>query len=101
MKKKVKLIDGQQITIDKVVSTPISTTIYFHSDTALNDAIQFNIQSRSGELWRIDAAYPLNEGYTKWGVRLDSLYLTEKNYHLIPIATGGNDLGSKIKITKK
>jgi len=102
VKKKLKLIDGQQITIDKVVSTPISTTIYFHSDTALlNNTIQFNIQSTSGELWRLNAAYPLNEDNTKWGVRLDALYLTEKTYHLIPIATDGNELGSKIKMTKK
>ncbi len=102
VKKKLKLIDGQQITIDRVVSTPISTTIYFHSDTALlNNTIQFNIQSTSGELWRLNAAYPLNEDNTKWGVRLDALYLTEKTYHLIPIATDGNEFGSKIKMTKK
>lgn len=99
VEKKVKLLDGQEITIEKVVSTPISTTIYFSSDNSLlNEALHFKIQSATGESWPFNLAYPLNEEYTKWGVRLDALYLTGKSYELIPIAANGSELGSAIKI---
>ena len=99
VEKKVKLLDGQEITIEKVVSTPISTTIYFRSENSLlNKALHFKIQSATGESWPLNVAYPLNEEYTKWGVRIDALYLTGKSYELIPIAANGSELGSAIKI---
>lgn len=99
VEKKVKLLDGQEITIEKVVSTPISTTIYFRSENSLlNKALHFKIQSATGESWPFNVAYPLNEEYTKWGVRTDALYLTGKSYELIPIAANGSELGSAIKI---
>ncbi|MEQ6355543.1 DUF4179 domain-containing protein [Lysinibacillus sp. M3] len=102
VEKKVKLLGGQKIMIEKVVSTPISTTIYFHFEKSLlNEAIHFKIQSASGETWRINSAYPLNEDYTKWGVRLDALYLTDNSYKLIPVAKNGSELGSAIKIEDK
>lgn len=102
VEKKVKLLDGQEVTIEKVVSTPISTTIYFHSEESLlNETIHFKIQSASGETWHINSAYPLNEDYTKWGVRLDALYLTGNSYELIPVAKNGSELGSAIKIEDK
>ncbi|MGE7910202.1 DUF4179 domain-containing protein [Lysinibacillus xylanilyticus] len=99
VEKKVKLLDGQEITIEKVVSTPISTTIYFRSENSLlNKALHFKIQSVAGESWPFNVAYPLNEEYTKWGIRIDALYLTEESYELIPIAANGSELGSTIKI---
>ncbi len=99
VEKKVKLLDGQEITIEKVVSTPISTTIYFHSEKSLlNGAMHFKIQSATGESWPFNVAYPLNEEYTKWGVRLDALYLTGQSYELVPIAANGSELGSAVKI---
>ena len=100
--KKVKLLDGQEITIEKVISTPISTTIYFHSENSLlKEAIHFKIQSASGESWDFNTTYPLNEDYTKWGVRLDTVYLTGKGYELIPVAVDGSELGSAVKIREK
>jgi hypothetical protein len=100
--KKVKLLDGQEITIEKVISTPISTTIYFYSENSLlNEAIHFKIQSASGESWDFNSPYPLNEDYTKWCVRLDTVYLTEENYKIIPIAADGSDLGSAVEVEEK
>jgi len=102
VEKKVKLLDGQEISIEKVISTPISTTIYFHSEKSLlNEALHFKIQSASGETWHFNSAYPINEDYTKWGVRLDALYLTGKSYELIPVAENGNELDATIKIEGK
>jgi len=102
VEKKVKLLDGQEITIEKVVSTPISTTIYFQSENSLlNEAIHLKIQSASGESWHFNSAYPLNVDYTKWGVRLDTVYLTEENYRLISLAADGSELGSAVEIEEK
>ena len=102
VEKKVKLLDGQEISIEKVISTPISTTIYFHSEKSLlNEALHFKIQSASGETWHFNSSYPINEDYTKWGVRLDALYLTGKSYELIPVAENGNELDATIKIEGK
>ena len=100
--KKVKHVDQQEITIDKVVSTPISTTIYFHADQSIvNDAVYFKIQSRAGQSWNFATPYPLNKEGTKWGSRVDALYLTEKNYTLIPVKKDGSKVADGIKIKKE
>lgn len=99
--KKVKHVDHQEITIDRVVSTPISTTIYFHSEKSIvNDTLHFKIQSKAGQSWSFEAPYPLNKEQTKWGSRVDALYLTEGNYKLIPVDIDGQKVGSAIKIKK-
>ncbi|WP_230874994.1 DUF4179 domain-containing protein [Lysinibacillus cavernae] len=99
--KKMKHVDQQEIMIDKVVSTPISTTIYFHSEQRIvNDALHFKIQSKSGKLWSFETPYPLNKEGTKWGSRVDALYLTERNYKLIPVNRDGRKLGAAITMKK-
>ncbi|WP_339280170.1 DUF4179 domain-containing protein [Lysinibacillus sp. FSL P2-0066] len=99
--KKVKHVDQQEITIDKIVSTPISTTIYFHAEqSVVNDALHFKIQSKSGQSWSFATPYPLNKEGTRWGSRVDALYLTERNYTLIPINSEGSKVDSAIKIKK-
>ncbi len=99
--KKVKHVDQQEITIDKIVSTPISTTIYFHAEqSVVNEALHFKIQSKAGQSWTFATPYPLNKEGTRWGSRVDALYLTERNYTLIPINKEGKKVGSAIKIKK-
>ncbi|WP_107951539.1 DUF4179 domain-containing protein [Lysinibacillus parviboronicapiens] len=101
--KAITLNDGQVIKVEKVVSTPISTTIYFQSTQSLQESIAFNILSESGKTWRYDSSYPLNEEHTQWGIRFDALYLKDKMYELIPVETGDRDkeLGPIIKIGEK
>lgn len=97
--KKIEHIDQQEITIDRVVSTPISTTIYFQSEKSIvNDTLHFKIQSKAGQSWRFETPYPLNKERTKWGSRVDALYLTEENYQLTPVDIEGKKVGSAIKI---
>ena len=97
----MKHVDQQEITIDKIVSTPISTTIYFHAEqSVVNDALHFKIQSKSGQSWSFATPYPLNKEGTRWGSRVDALYLTERNYTLIPINSEGSKVDSAIKIKK-
>lgn len=92
-------MDQQEITIDRVVSTPISTTIYFYAEQRLvNDAIPFKIQSKEGKTWHFKEPYSLNDEGTKWGSRVDALYLTEKNYKLFLVDTDGNKLGPALTI---
>lgn len=99
--KTIQLNDGQEINVDKVVSTPISTTVYFESKETLNESIDFKILTESGKTWRHDSSYTINEAHTKWGIRFDARYLTDKTYKLIPVTTGDIELGSAIKIRVK
>jgi len=101
IEKKVKHVDQQELMIDRVVSTPISTTIYFHAKKAIvHDALRFKIQSKAGQSWSFETPYPLNKERTKWGSRVDGLYLSEKNYTLVPVDMDGSKLDSAIKIKK-
>lgn len=99
--KTIELNDGQEIKVDKVVSTPISTTVYFVTKETLNESIDFKILTESGKTWRHDSSYTLNEAHTKWGIRFDARYLSDKTYKLIPVTTGGIELGPAIKIRGK
>ncbi|MEK5232598.1 DUF4179 domain-containing protein [Lysinibacillus sp. FSL K6-0232] len=101
VEKKVKHVDQQEVKIDRIVSTPISTTIYFYTEQRLvNDAIPFKIQSKGGKTWHFKQPYSLNHEGTKWGSRVDALYLTEKNYKLFPVDMEGNKLGPALTIKK-
>ena len=99
--KTIKLHDGQSVKVEKVVSTPISTTIYFETLESADESIDFKIVSESGKTWRRDSSYTLNEEHTKWGIRFDARYLTDKSYKLIPVSSGDDDVGPAIRIKGK
>lgn len=97
----ITLTDGQEIIVEKVVSTPISTTIYFDSEKPLNKFSAFKLQSISGKSWRFDSSYTLNEKHSKWAMRFDALYLKEKTYDLIPLAADDEIIGPSIRISEE
>ncbi|WP_421049615.1 DUF4179 domain-containing protein [Lysinibacillus sp. UGB7] len=99
--KAITLNDGQEIKVENVVSTPISTTIYFQSTQNLNDSIAFKIKNKSGKTWRFDSSYSLNEEHTMWGIRFDALYLKDNKFELIPIDAGDRELGPAIQVWRK
>ncbi len=99
--KTIKLSDGQEIKVEKVVSTPISTTVYVETQETTNESLNFNIVSESGKTWRQDSSYTLNEEHTKWGIRFDARYLTDKTYKLIPVTASDVKSGPAIKIREK
>ncbi|QDP99370.1 DUF4179 domain-containing protein [Lysinibacillus fusiformis] len=99
--KTMSLSDGQVIKVEKVVSTPISTTIYFQSTQSLYESISFKILNDSGKTWRYDSSYTLNEEHTMWGMRFDALYVKEKKYQLIPVDAQDKELGPAIQISGK
>ncbi|MGE7090887.1 DUF4179 domain-containing protein [Lysinibacillus sp. NPDC048646] len=99
--KAITLSNGQKIEVEKVVSTPISTTIYFQSTESLKEAIVFKILTESGKTRRLDSSYTLNEEHTMWGIRFDALYLKDEMYELIPVDAGDRELGPAIQVGEK
>ena len=95
------LKNGNEVTIKKVVSTPISTTVYY--DAAENVAeLAFKITSASGKSWRWQSGFTIDEAKKSVAVnRFDALYLTQDTYYLIPIAVADDKaLGSPIRISE-
>lgn len=97
--KTLSLNNRDEITIKKVVSTPISTTVYY--DGAENTSeIAFKITSESGKSWRWHSGFTVEDEKKFVAVnRFDALYLTEDTYYLIPIAVADDKaLGPPIQI---
>lgn len=93
----IPLTNGNEVTVTKVVSTPISTTIYYYLAKSPSETVDFKIKSASGESWRWDSGYMLDDEVVN---RFDALYLTDDIYYLIPIATDDKALGPSIQIGK-
>ncbi|MFJ7665940.1 DUF5643 domain-containing protein [Lysinibacillus sp. NPDC097195] len=99
--KTIQLKNDTKIKVEKVVTTPISTTIYYETLENANESINFKIVSTAGKTWRQDSSYTLNEQHTKWGIRYDARYLTDKTYKLIPVSADDSQLGPAIQIRRK
>jgi len=99
--KTTKLNNGTSIKVEKVVTTPISTTIYYETLENSDESVNFHIVTAAGKTWRQDSSYTLNEQHTKWGIRYDAKYLTDKTYKLIPISADDTELGPAIQIRGK
>jgi len=99
--KTIELNSGASIKVDKVVTTPISTTIYYETLENSNETVNFHIVTAAGKTWRQDSSYTLNDQHTKWGIRYDAKYLTDKTYKLIPISADDTELGPSIQIRGK
>lgn len=97
----IPLINGNEVTVTKVVSTPISTTIYYYLAKSPSETVDFKIESASGKSWRWDSGFMLEDKKNTISVnRFDALYLTDDIYYLIPIAADDKDLGPSIQIGK-
>lgn len=98
----LSLNNSNEITIKKVVSTPISTTVYY--DAAENTSeIAFKITSASGKSWRWHSGFTVEDVKNFVAVnRFDALYLMDDTYYLIPIAVADDKaLGPPIQINKR
>ncbi|MFJ7735322.1 DUF4179 domain-containing protein [Lysinibacillus sp. NPDC097287] len=97
----VTLTNGNEVKVTKVVSTPISTTIYYHLAEKLSETVSFKIKTASGKTWRWNSGFTLDEEVDALSVnRFDALYLTEDKYYLIPIGADDRELGPSIQIGK-
>ncbi|WP_088294069.1 DUF4179 domain-containing protein [Bacillus mycoides] len=80
----IALYDGNKVTVNKVVSTPISTTIYYDVTQSTNEDIYFKIESESGEAHTFKEVVISNEdGGISFG-RFDGINVAVGKYSLVP-----------------
>lgn len=97
----IALKNGSEVRVTEVVSTPISTTIYYELGKSASETVSFKIKSASGKAWRWNSGFTLDDDTDALlANRFDALYLTEDKYYLVPIGADDRTLGPSIQIGK-
>lgn len=95
------LKNGDEVMVENVISTPISTTVYYHLGENSPETVAFKIKSASGKSWRWHSGFTVDDKKNAISVnRFDALYLTKGPYYLIPIAADDTELGPPIQISE-
>ncbi|WP_166704212.1 DUF4179 domain-containing protein [Bacillus albus] len=95
----IVLSDGNKVNVKKVVSTPISTTIYYDVTQSTNEDIYFKIESESGKTYIFKEAFASNkEGDISFS-RFDGINVSVGKYSLVPYSGKENEvIGPSIPI---
>ncbi|MEG0448427.1 MAG: DUF4179 domain-containing protein [Lysinibacillus sp.] len=97
----ITLTNGNEVKVTKVVSTPISTTIYYQLVKGATESLSFKINSATGKAWRWNSFFLVdNEVGTLLLNRFDALDLTEGTYYIVPIGADDRPLGPSIQLGK-
>lgn len=80
----IALYDGNKVTVKKVVSTPISTTVYYDVTQSENEDIYFKIESESGEAYTFKEAVISNKDGGISISRFDGINVAVGKYSLVP-----------------
>ncbi|WP_417900214.1 DUF4179 domain-containing protein [Bacillus haimaensis] len=84
LNKEVTLNNGEVVTIDKIVSTPISTTIYYDLSKSASENIYFSIQTEDGLLKENGgSSFVSNEQGEVSTIRINGLTLKDEKYYLV------------------
>jgi hypothetical protein len=83
LNKEVTLNNGEIVTIDKIVSTPISSTIYYDLSQSTTENIYFSIQSEDGLKEYGGSSYVSNEQGEVSTIRINGLTLKDEKYYLV------------------
>ncbi|MGM8215970.1 DUF4179 domain-containing protein [Bacillaceae bacterium W0354] len=82
--KTITLSTGDKITIEKVVSTPISTTVYYDLSQSESEDIKFIIRSEGGDEYLYSSAFTSNSSGDVSYVRFFGVDMTEERHYLVP-----------------
>jgi hypothetical protein len=92
LNKTIKLNNGETVTIQKVVTTPISTTVYYDLSQSKSEDIYFKIQSEDGKLESYSSAFTSNQLGDVSFVRFNGLKFKDTKYYLVTYDSQGNKL---------
>lgn len=88
----ITLNNGEKVTIEKVVSTPMSTTIYYDLSQTQSEGVYFSIQNEDGLEQTPTTTYTSNDlDEISYG-RINGFVLEETEYYLIARDSAGNQL---------
>jgi len=84
LNKLITLNNGEKVTIDKVVSTPISTTVYYDLSQSKSEKIYFLIQSEEGKTEQFSEASTSNDNVGDVSyVRFNGFTFEDTKYYLV------------------
>lgn len=83
MNETIELINGDKVVIQRVVSTPISTTVYYDLTEASSEAIQFRIEAEDGTSQTFSEAHTSTESGDVSYSRFNGFSLADQNYYLV------------------
>lgn len=95
--KTITVHNGEKVTLEKVIVTPVSTLIYYDA-TEASESTAFKLISASGK------EVPLREGYVSHDIgdtsysRYPSIDLDKETYYLVPINSINEEIGPEIQI---
>lgn len=90
--KTITLNNGENVTIQKVVTTPISTTVYYDLSQSKSEDIYFKIQSKDGKLEPYSSAFTSNQLGDVSFVRFYGLKFEQTKYFLVAYDSKGHQL---------
>lgn len=93
----VTLFNGEEVTVEKVMATPVSTLVYYDL-TKASESTYFKLVSASGEEWTLKEAY-LNKdiGETSYG-RYKPIDLEKDSYVLVPVDANNVEIGPEVQL---
>ncbi|WP_027408489.1 DUF4179 domain-containing protein [Anoxybacteroides tepidamans] len=92
LNKTIALHNKGTVTIQKVVATPISTTVYYDLSQSTSEDVYFKIQSADGALKTYSSAFTSNHAGDVSFVRFNGLTLEQTKYFLIAYDSKGHRL---------
>jgi hypothetical protein len=95
--KTITLNNGEKVTLDKVIASPVSTLIYFDL-TQASESTSFKLVSASGKEVTFREGYGSSDiGDTSYG-RYAPIDLEKETYSLVPYNEHGEEIGPKVQI---
>lgn len=88
LNKVITLSNGGTVTIQKVVTTPISTTVYYDLSEDASEDIRFKIRTEDGKLNTFSSAFNSNNLDDVSFARFNGLNLEETKYYLVAYGEG-------------
>lgn len=99
MNQEITLKNGEKITLQKVVATPISTTVYYDLSQSESEDIHFDIETAEGavEAYRTQGFNSNEPGDTSF-IRFEGLAFGDADYFLVVRSMEGNVLSDPVAI---
>jgi hypothetical protein len=95
--KTITLNNGEKVTLNKVIASPVSTLIYFDL-TQASESTRFKLVSASGKEALLGEGYFASDiGETSY-VRYTPIDLVKETYSIVPINEHGEEIGPKVQI---
>lgn len=103
LNKQIKMNNGEQITIKKIILTPVSTLVYFDGTGLGDDNMLLKLESSKGERIPLHSSSVSNEQGSISYIRFGPIDYRNQEYYLIPTDNDARtkELGEKIEVNTK